>query len=144
MTIGLTKSDIAERISRIEWISVPEFAERLGTSAANVRGALQARRIVGRKHSHQVGALIPDIFLVPRHLSNPADPGPAPAAGEPEQLVILPALRGTITVLADHGFSDDEILDWLLTDHDELGESPVSALLRGHTSAVRRVAQVLD
>ena len=55
----------------------------------------------------------------------------------------LSSLRGTIIVLQDAGFTDDEVIDWLLAPDDELGRSPIDALLAGHKSAVRRVARTL-
>ena len=38
-------------------------------------------------------------------------------------------------------FDDAEILEWLFTPHDELGEAPFDTLLSGHKARVRRVAQ---
>lgn len=58
--------------------------------------------------------------------------------GEP-----LTALRGTLLVLLDAGFSTDEAVDWLLSENDELGERPVDSLLAGRKSAVRRATQAL-
>ena len=36
-----------------------------------------------------------------------------------------------------------EAIDWLLSDEDSLGTSPVQALLAGRKAEVRRVAQAL-
>jgi len=126
-----------------QWLSVPEVAERLGTAASNVRGAFASRRIVGTRPGGHHGFRVPAAFLVPAHLANAADPGPAPAPGE-EKEVILPSLQGTIVQLGDAGFSDDEIIRWLFTPDDGLGATPLEALRRGHKSAVRRAAQLLD
>jgi hypothetical protein len=52
-------------------------------------------------------------------------------------------LRGTLTVLADNGFDDDEALDWMLSHDDALGTSPVAALQAGRKAEVRRIAQSL-
>lgn len=59
-------------------------------------------------------------------------------AGEP-----LAPLRGTLFVLLDAGFTQDEAITWLLTPNDELGERPVDALRAGRKSAVRRATQGL-
>jgi len=125
-----------------EWLTVPEVAELLGTAASNVRGALSSRRIVGVRPDGQHGVRVPAAFLVPAHLANAADPGPAPEPGQ-EKVVILPSLQGTITLLGDMGFSDEEILGWLFTLDDSLGETPLAALRAGRKSAVRRAAQLL-
>ena len=55
----------------------------------------------------------------------------------------LHELRGTLMVLADAGFSDDEAMHWLLGEDDSLGAAPVDALRQGRKSEVRRVAQSL-
>jgi hypothetical protein len=52
-------------------------------------------------------------------------------------------LRGTLTVLADNGFDDDEALDWLMSHDDALGTSPIAALQAGRKAEVRRIAQSL-
>ena len=58
--------------------------------------------------------------------------------GEP-----LGDLRGTIVVLGDAGFSDDEAMHWLLNEEDSLGVAPIAALRAGRKAEVRRVAQAL-
>lgn len=74
--------------------------------------------------SHRHGALsVPSVFIVDGHP--------------------LASLRGTAIVLQDAGFSDDEIIDWVLTPEDTLGRAPIEALLAGHKSEVRRVARTL-
>ena len=55
----------------------------------------------------------------------------------------VPTLAGTITLMTDAGFDDDEIVAWLLEDNAELGESPMEALRHGRRSPVRRAAQTL-
>jgi hypothetical protein len=52
-------------------------------------------------------------------------------------------LRGTIVVLGDAGFSDDEAIHWLLNPDDSLGDTPIAALRAGRKAEVRRVAQAL-
>ena len=55
----------------------------------------------------------------------------------------LTSLRGTVIALQDAGFSDDEVIDWLLAEEDTLGRTPIAALLDGHKSEVRRIARTL-
>ncbi|KTR50913.1 Rv2175c family DNA-binding protein, partial [Curtobacterium oceanosedimentum] len=55
----------------------------------------------------------------------------------------LPELRGTLIVLADNGFSDDEAVRWMLSEEPALGTSPIAALHAGRKAEVRRVAQSL-
>lgn len=55
----------------------------------------------------------------------------------------LPPLRGTLLVLHDAGFSEEEAVIWLLAENAELGERPVDSLQAGRKSAVRRATQSL-
>lgn len=65
----------------------------------------------------------------------------------PEEFVLdgepLKDLRGTLMLLADDGFSDDEAMQWMLEVNDLLGVSPIAALRAGRKAEVRRVAQAL-
>ncbi|MFC4244816.1 Rv2175c family DNA-binding protein [Gryllotalpicola reticulitermitis] len=103
------------------WLTMPELVEILGLTPSRIR------RLIEDKHLHGVrreGVLsVPADFLV---------------GGEP-----LPELRGTLMVLADAGFSDDEAMGWLLTVDDSLGAAPIDALRSGRKSEVRRIAQAL-
>lgn len=53
--------------------------------------------------------------------------------------VPLGNLRGTLTLLADAGYSDDEMYEWLYRVDEELGQTPMNALRAGGHRAVRRV-----
>ncbi len=55
----------------------------------------------------------------------------------------LSELRGTIFVLADDGFTDEQAMQWLLEVDDSLGTAPIDALRAGRKAEVRRVAQAL-
>ncbi|MGO2746027.1 Rv2175c family DNA-binding protein [Microbacterium sp.] len=114
-------SDEVAEISAVEWLTTPELAEVLDEPLGRVRRLIAEQYLVG---STRNGAYaVPAVFIVD---------------GRP-----LASLRGTIIVLADAGFSDDEIIDWLFADEPELGRTPIAALLDGHKSAVRRVARTL-
>ena len=56
---------------------------------------------------------------------------------------VLKGLPGTLTLLADCGFSDDEALRWLFTADDSLPGSPVQALVENRGTEVKRRAQAL-
>ncbi len=58
--------------------------------------------------------------------------------GEPQKDV-----RGTLMLLADDGFSDEEAMQWMLEVNEVLGVSPIAALREGRKAEVRRVAQAL-
>ena len=104
-----------------EWLTIPDLVEVLGETPSRVRRLLDDRYLIGSRRS---GAFaVPAIFVV---------------EGRP-----LPSLRGTVIVLQDAGFSDDEVIDWMLTQEESLGRAPIAALLAGHKSEVRRVARTL-
>lgn len=113
-------ADLAPRIET-DWLTLPELVEVLGEPLGRVRRLLDEHQLIG---SRREGALkVPSVFIVD---------------GRP-----LSSLRGTVFVLHDAGFSDDEAIDWLLTKEDSIGVAPVEALLAGRKSEVRRVAQSL-
>ncbi|WP_245862082.1 Rv2175c family DNA-binding protein [Sanguibacter antarcticus] len=127
-----------------DWLSVPAVAELLGTAVTSVRSALSDRRIIGMKRGERRIFSVPACFLVPKHLSNPANVKPvAVQEGAQEQIIILPALQGTIIMLSDSALTDTEIIEWLFSEEAMLGQTPVAALLAGRKSAVRRAAQAV-
>jgi hypothetical protein len=105
------------------WLAVPDVAERLGTDASRVRRLLQDRNLVGVRRGE------PRTLQIPAALLDGDQP--------------LPDLRGTLTVLADAGYSDEEALSWLFSPDDSLPGTPVQALREGRQTAFRRRAQVL-
>jgi hypothetical protein len=111
------------------WLSVPEVAEILGLRQRDVRALVRDRRLLTVPHGPNGSAAIPGEFLLLPGESD--EPGP------------LPALRGTLMLLADGGMDDQEAFRWLFTPDAELGATPISALRERRTHAVRRVAQTL-
>lgn len=104
-----------------DWLTVPDVADRLDLTPSRVRRLLEDRQLLAVRRD---GVLqIPAVFL---------------AEGEP-----LSELRGTLTVLSDNGFTDDEAMQWLLETDDTIGVAPIDALLAGRKAEVRRVAQSL-
>ena len=105
----------------LEWLTVPELVGVLGEPLGRVRRLIYEHYLVGSRRSGVFA--VPSVFIVD---------------GEP-----LSSLRGTIIVLQDAGFSDDELIDWLLAEDETLGRSPIASLLAGHKSEVRRLARTL-
>ena len=121
MTSPLWQSLTVGERTDITWLTIPDVVEKLGVGVSKVRRLIEdrhllARRIDGVWH-------VPDVFL---------------REGQP-----LPELRGTLILLADAGFSDDEALDWLIEEEELLGTSPIAALRAGRKAEVRRTAQAL-
>jgi hypothetical protein len=103
------------------WLTVPDLVELLGVPQGKVRRLLDERVLLAVRVD---GVLkVPSDFIVD---------------GEP-----LGDLRGTLVVLADAGFSDDEAMNWLLGEEESLGTTPIAALQARRKAEVRRVAQAL-
>ncbi|ALJ20820.1 Rv2175c family DNA-binding protein [Microbacterium sp. No. 7] len=110
-----------ENSTSTQWLTLPDLVERLGEPLGRVRRLIDEHYLIGSRRGGPFA--VPDVFLV--------DDGP------------LPSLRGTIIVLQDAGFTDDEAIDWLLSPEDSIGVAPIEALRAGRKSEVRRVARTL-
>jgi hypothetical protein len=105
------------------WLPLPDVAEVLGTEVGKVRRMLQERVLIGLRRGER------KILCVPAELLKDGQP--------------LPDLQGTLIVLHDSGFTDEEALRWLFTD-DHYPGTPVDALRTGKSKTeVRRRAQAL-
>ena len=109
------------KANAIEWLTVPELVERLGIPQGRVRRLIEDRVLLGTR--------IDNVLRVPADFLEGNQP--------------LGELRGTIVVLGDAGFSDEEAISWLLADEESLGTTPIAALRAGRKAEVRRVAQAL-
>jgi hypothetical protein len=104
-----------------EWLTMPDLVEVLDVPLGRVRRLIDEHYLIG---SRRTGVFaVPSVFIVDGHP--------------------LSSLRGTVIVMQDAGFTDDEIIDWLFEEEESLGRSPIAALLDGHKSAVRRLARTL-
>ncbi len=110
------------------WLTLPDLAERLDSDISRVRGMVRDRDVIGVKRGERTTFQVPEAFLMP-----------ASDGGE----TVVSTLRGTIIVLGDQGLTDEEILEWLFTVEEELGETPIEALKAGRRAAVRRVASAV-
>lgn len=78
-------------------------------------------------------------------------PLPDGGRGIPREIIVkapngwepLFSLPGTLTLLADDGFSEDEAAAWLYTEQEELGETPIAAMLAGRHHRVNAIASTL-
>lgn len=105
----------------IRWLTIPDLTELLGLKVSQVRRMIEDRALLA---SRVDGVWrVPELFIMD---------------GEPVR-----ELKGTLIVLGDSGYSDDEAMHWLLTEEDSLGVAPIDALRSGRKAEVRRVAQAL-
>ena len=106
-----------------EWLTLPEVAERLDVIVTRVHKMIKEKHLVDVRRGEGNIRYIPGAFLTPTGILKP--------------------LRGTIMVLADAGFNDDEIIRWLFTEDDSLPGRPIDALHAGKKTEIRRRAQAL-
>jgi hypothetical protein len=103
------------------WLTIPELVEILGIGVSKVRRLIEDRSLLARR--------IDGVWQVPEVFIRDGAP--------------LPELRGTLILLADARFTDDEAIDWLIEVDEILGVAPIDALRAGRKAEVRRVAQAL-
>jgi excisionase family DNA binding protein len=106
-----------------QWLTLPQVADRLGLDIGKVRRLLQDRALAAARFGERRVLGVPEDLLL--------DAAP------------LAELPGTLTVLADAGFSDHEALRWLFTRDESLPGRPVDALRAGRKTEIRRRAQAL-
>jgi hypothetical protein len=107
----------------VDVLPLPDVADRLGQPVTKVRQALRDGHLLAVRRA---GVLtVPTLFLT--------DDGE-----------IVKGLPGTITVLADAGFSPDDMLRWLFEPDETLpGGTPIDALRATGGREVKRRAQAL-
>lgn len=103
------------------WLTVPELVDVLGVPQGRVRRLLEENSLLGIR--------VDGVLKVPADFIRDGEP--------------LHELKGTVVVLRDAGFSDEEAMNWLLEEDDVLGVAPIEALRAGRKAEVRRVAQAL-
>jgi len=116
-----TVSELEELIA--DWLPLPDVAEQLDVSVKDVRSLLEERALLAAKVGERQIRSVPAAFLI--------DSG------------VLESLKGTLAVLSDAGFSDEEALRWLFTADDSLPGRPIDALREGRKTEIRRRAQAL-
>ena len=117
----MTDSPATTDSTEDRWLTIPDLTELLGLKVSQVRRLIEDRALLAQK--------IDGVWKVPAAFI---------VDGEP-----MTELRGTLIVLGDSGFTDDEAMHWLLSPEESLGVSPIDALKAGRKAEVRRVAQAL-
>jgi excisionase family DNA binding protein len=102
-------------------LSVPEVAQRLGVPVSRVHQLVRDGHLLAIRRD---GApAIPEDFL-----------------GDDN---VVKGLAGTITVLRDGGYADEEIVRWLFEDDPSLPGTPIGALRSNRGREVKRRAQAM-
>ena len=119
------------------WLPLPDVADRLGTDVGRVRRLLQENKLIAVRRGERKILSIPERFLLQT------------ASGGWQ---VVPALQGTLVLLADAGYTEEEAIRWLFSNDPSLASlgtgpnppaTPIDALAAGHKTEVRRRAQAL-
>ncbi|GAA4863235.1 Rv2175c family DNA-binding protein [Saccharopolyspora rosea] len=105
----------------VEVIPLPDVAERLGQPVTRVHQLIRDGHLLAVRREGVLG--VPTAFLT--------------------ATAVVKGLPGTITLLKDAGYHDDEILRWLFTADDTLPGTPIEALRGDRGREVKRRAQAM-
>jgi hypothetical protein len=104
-----------------EWMTLRDAARELNVSPNRIKQFIRDHKLLGVRRRGELS--VPAAFI---------------ADGD-----VVKGLPGTLTVLADCGFSTDEALHWLFTPDDTLPGAPIEALIANRGTEVRRRAQAM-
>ncbi len=103
------------------WLNLPEVAATLALPITRVHSLISDRSLVSIRIGERKIRSVPADFL---------DDG-----------AVVDSLKGTVVVLADSGYEDDDIIRWLFTEDESLPGRPIDALRAGRKTEIRRRAQ---
>ncbi|MDT3437994.1 Rv2175c family DNA-binding protein [Pseudofrankia sp. BMG5.37] len=101
---------------------LPDVAEAMGVPITRVRQLVREGSLLARRQED-------GILRVP--------------AGFIQDGQVTKGLPGTLTLLADAGYSQEEAIDWLLREDPSLPGTPLDALRENRGREVKRRAQAL-
>lgn len=105
------------------WTTLPDIAEELDVPVTRVRQLVKEGQLVAVRRGEERVLQVPAAFI-----------------GEGR---IVKGLPGTLTLLRDDGFTEEEILEWLFTPDESLPGTPAQALRENRGTEVKRRAQAL-
>lgn len=105
------------------WSNLPDAAELLDVEVSRVRHLIEEGELVCVRRGEPVVRSVPTEMILDGQ--------------------IVPHLAGTVTVLRDGGFTDEELLIWLFTEDVSLPGRPIDQLRQGQRGEVRRRALAL-
>ncbi|KRE78151.1 Rv2175c family DNA-binding protein [Arthrobacter sp. Soil762] len=106
-----------------EWLPLPDIAQLLDVSITRVHGLIDERALAALRVGERRIRSVPAAFILDGQ--------------------VVDSLKGTIVVLADAGYSDEDLIVWLFTPDESLRGRPIDALREGRKTEIRRRAQTL-
>lgn len=105
------------------WLTIPDIAEALDLKVTRVHNLISERALLALRNPESGVRKVPALFM--------------------KEDRPLESLKGTLVVLDDAGFSDEEAITWLFTEDDTLPGRPIDALHEGRKTEIRRRASAL-
>ena len=106
-----------------EWLPLPDVAELLDVPITRVHSLIDERALAAVRVGERRIRSVPAAFI--------------------QDGQVVDSLKGTIVVLADAGYSDEDLIIWLFTADDSLRGRPIDALREVRKTEIRRRAQTL-
>ncbi|WP_030382280.1 MULTISPECIES: Rv2175c family DNA-binding protein [unclassified Streptomyces] len=105
------------------WLTLPDIAEQLGVEVTRVRQLVKEGQLIAVRRGENRALHVPAAFI--------------------DGDKVVKGLSGTLTLLRDDGFTDEEMLEWLFTTDPSLPGTPAQALGENRGTEVKRRAQAL-
>ncbi|MFI1826818.1 Rv2175c family DNA-binding protein [Streptomyces sp. NPDC020412] len=106
-----------------DWLTLPDIAEKLDVEVTRVRQLVKEGQLIAVRRGERRVLQVPAAFI----------------SGSK----VVKGLSGTLTLLKDDGFTDQEMLEWLFTPDPSLPGTPAQALGENRGTEVKRRAQAL-
>jgi hypothetical protein len=105
----------------VEVLPLPDVAERLDLPVTRVHQLIRDGHLLAVRRN--------DVLSVPTDFLTEG--------------AVVKGLSGTVTLLRDNGFDEDEILRWLFAEDETLPGTPIAALRGDRGREVKRRAQAM-
>ena len=120
----MTNENIAQTFALVgDWVTIPEIAQALDLKVTRVHNLISDGTLIALRDPETNVRKVPVLFMNGSR--------------------VLESLKGTLAVLKDSGFSDEEAITWLYTNDESLPGRPIDALIDGRKTEIRRRAQAL-
>lgn len=120
----MTNENIAQTFALVgDWVTIPEIAQALDLKVTRVHNLISDGTLIALRDPETNVRKVPALFMKGSR--------------------VLESLKGTLAVLKDSGFSDEEAIVWLYTSDESLPGRPIDALIDGRKTEIRRRAQAL-
>ena len=120
----MTNENIAQTFALVgDWVTIPDIAQALDLKVTRVHNLISDGTLIALRDPETNVRKVPALFLNGSR--------------------VLESRKGTLVVLKDSGFSDEEAIVWLYTEDESLPGRPIDALIDGRKTEIRRRAQAL-